>query len=167
MKKKAYNKNPSSLAEQLQKSKDKKGIVTDGDKKEAYNKNTLSFVQQLQKLKDRKLVVADDAKAIHYLSQISYYRLSAYFIPYQKVKDTFDTGTTFKQIIDTYSFDRELRLLVFDSIERIEIAVRTQIIYCMATQYNDSHWQDDKSLFIKPFTIKAMAFSVSIPRWLQ
>jgi abortive infection bacteriophage resistance protein len=155
MKKKAHTKNQSSLADQIQKLKDSKGIVSDGDKKEAYNKNPLSFAQQLQKLKDRKLVIADDAKALHYLAQISYYRLSAYFLPYQQVKDVFDAGTTFKQIIDTYSFDRELRLLVFDSIERIEVAIRTQIIYCMATHHNNSHWQDDKNLFIKPFTIKA------------
>lgn len=53
--------------------------------------------------------------------------------------------------MDTYSFDRELRLLVFDCIERIEVAIRTQFIYCMATHYNNSHWQDDKQIFIKPF----------------
>ena len=88
--------------------------------------------------------------ALHYLAQISYYRLSAYFLPYQKVKDRFDDGTTFNQIVDTYSFDRELRLLVFDCIERIEVAIRTQFIYCMHMHYGDSHWQDNQSLFIKP-----------------
>lgn len=155
MKKKAYNKTPSSLAEQLQKLKDKNLITPVNKEAKAYNKNPLSFEKQLQRLKDRKLIISDDDKALHYLSQISYYRLSAYFLPYQKVKDIFDADTTFKQIIDTYSFDRELRLLVFDSIERIEVAIRTQIIYCMATHHKNSHWQDDKSLFIKPFKVKA------------
>ena len=101
-------------------------------KKSVYHKKTLSFSAQLQQLKDRKLTVLDDAKALHYLEQISYYRLSAYFLPYQKKKDWFDDRTTFQQIIDTYSFDRELRLLIFDCIERIEVAIRTQFIYCMA-----------------------------------
>jgi abortive infection bacteriophage resistance protein len=155
MKKKVYNKNPSSLAEQLQKLKDKNLIASVDKDAKAYDKNPLSFEQQLQKLKDRKLIISDDNKALHYLSQISYYRLSAYFLPYQETKDTFDADTTFKQIIDTYSFDRELRLLVFDSIERIEVAIRTQIIYCMATHHNNSHWQDDNSLFKKPYTTKA------------
>ena len=95
--------------------------------------------------------MTDEASALHYLAQISYYRLSAYFLPYQKVKDRFDDGTTFNQIVDTYSFDRELRLLVFDCIERIEVAIRTQFIYCMAMHYGDSHWQDNQSLFIKPY----------------
>ncbi len=70
---------------------------------------------------------------------------------YRLVKDRFDEGTTFDQIVDLYSFDRELRLLVFDCIERIEVAIRTQFIYCMSMQYNDSHWQDNQSLFVKPF----------------
>lgn len=119
--------------------------------KKVYNKTPLSFTDQLALLKSRGISVADELKAISILQEISYYRLSAYFLPYQSVKDTFNPGTTFKQIIDTYSFDRELRLLVFDCIERIEIAIRTQIIYQMAYHYNDSHWQDNQSLFIKPY----------------
>lgn len=119
--------------------------------KKTYTKPPLAFADQLQKLKDRGLAVADEQRAVSYLQQISYYRLSAYFLPYQSVKDTFDTGTTFHQIIQTYAFDRELRLLVFDCIERIEVAIRTQFIYQMATHYNNSHWQDDKSLFVKPY----------------
>jgi len=119
--------------------------------KKVYNKTPLSFTDQLALLKSRGISVTDEPKAISILQEISYYRLSAYFLPYQSVKDTFNPGTTFKQIIDTYSFDRELRLLVFDCIERIEIAIRTQIIYQMAYHYNDSHWQDNQSLFIKPY----------------
>lgn len=119
--------------------------------KRTYTKPPKSFQDQLQQLKDRNLTVDDDDKALKYLANISYYRLSAYFLPYQSKKDRFDDGTTFKQIIDTYSFDRELRLLVFDCIERIEVAIRTQFIYCMSLHYNDSHWQDKNQYFITPY----------------
>lgn len=119
--------------------------------KRTYRKQPKEFAEQLKQLQERNLIVEDETKSIEYLSQISYYRLSAYFLPYQKTKDWFDKGTTFQQIIDTYSFDRELRLLVFDCIERIEIAIRTQFVYCMATHYKDSHWQDNKRLFKRPF----------------
>ena len=115
--------------------------------KRIYNKPPKSFQEQLQQLKDRNLIVEDDTKSRSILANISYYRLSAYFLPYQSKKDWFDEGTTFKQIIDTYSFDRELRLLVFDCIERIEVAIRTHFIYGMATHYTDSHWQDKKQYF--------------------
>lgn len=119
--------------------------------KKEYIKPPLQFTEQLQLLKNRGLTVNDDSKALSYLAQISYYRLSAYFLPYQLVKDTFDVGTTLDQIIKTYAFDRELRLLIFDFIERIEIAIRTQFIYLLANKYNNSHWQDDRSIFVKPY----------------
>lgn len=119
--------------------------------KKNYNKTPLSFRDQVSLLKQRDLIVDNEPKAIDYLQEISYYRLSAYFLPYQKTKNTFNPNTNFKQIIDTYSFDRELRLLVFDCIERIEVAIRTQMVYCMSIHYNDSHWQDNQNLFITPY----------------
>ncbi len=119
--------------------------------KKIFNKAPLSHQEQLDLLKARGLEVKEESKALSFLQEISYYRLSAYFLPYQKVKDVFNQGVNFDQIIDTYSFDRELRLLVFDCVERIEIAIRTQIIYGMAMHYNDSHWQDDAGLFIVPY----------------
>ena len=116
-----------------------------------YNKSPLSFKDQISLLKSRALVIDDEAKALSYLQEISYYRLSAYFLPYQTTKDTFENNITFEQIIKTYSFDRELRLLVFDCIERIEVAIRTQFIYQMSLHYNDSHWQDNQNHFITPY----------------
>ncbi len=116
-----------------------------------YNKTPLSFQDQLTLLEIRELIIVDKNKALSYLQEISYFRLSAYFLPYQQKKDVFNSGTSFNQIIDTYTFDRELRLLIFDCIERIEVAIRTQLIYNMAMQYQDSHWQDNRSLFINPY----------------
>lgn len=119
--------------------------------KKKYTKQTLSFQDQLIQLENRGLTIKNNAKAASYLQSISYYRLSAYFLPYQQVKDTFNAGTTFAQIIQTYMFDKDLRLLVFDCIERLEIAIRTQFIYTMALHYNDSHWQDNQALFVNPY----------------
>lgn len=119
--------------------------------KQLYNKTPLSFVDQLQLLMQRGLIITDKSRALSYLQAISYYRISAYFLPYQQAKDKFYEGVTFDQIIHTYSFDGDLRLLIFDCIERIEVAIRTQLIYVMALNYNDSHWQDNKNLFITPY----------------
>lgn len=89
----------------------------------------MSYDDQLNLLQNRGLIISDRDTAKTYLQEISYYRLSAYFLPYQKKKDHFNQGVTFEQIMQTYSFDRDLRLLIFDCIERIEIAIRTQLIY--------------------------------------
>jgi len=119
--------------------------------KRIYTKSPLPFADQISLLESRGLTITDRDKAISYVQQISYFRLSAYFLPYQSAKDTFISGITFDQIIQTYSFDRDLRLLVFDCIERIEIAIRTQFIYQMSMHHNDSHWQDNQSLFVSPY----------------
>jgi abortive infection bacteriophage resistance protein len=118
--------------------------------KKIYNKPFKSFDDQIKLLQSRNLDIQDISRAKMYLQQINYYRLSAYFLPFQSSTDKFDTGTTFEHIIKTYTFDRELRLLVFDAIERIEIAIRTQFVYQLAQKYSDSHWQDNSSIFIKP-----------------
>ena len=50
-------------------------------------------------------------------------------VPFQVVDDhnhKFTPGITFDHVLDLYVFDRELRLLVFDAIERIEV-VKTSL----------------------------------------
>ena len=49
-----------------------------------YTKPALSFDQQLDLLRQRGLSVADNARALHWLRQISYYRLSAYCLPFKE-----------------------------------------------------------------------------------
>ncbi len=46
-----------------------------------YHKPPLSYHEQLQLLRDRGLIVEDDAKALHFLQNISFYRLSGYWLP--------------------------------------------------------------------------------------
>jgi len=122
--------------------------------KQTYKKVPISFLDQIALLKNRGLVIPDEQKALSFLQEISYYRVSAYFLPYQLVKGTFNDGVTFAQIVSTYTFDRELRLLIFDCIERIEIAIRTQFIYAMAYHHGDSHWQDNHNHFTPAYKNK-------------
>ena len=46
-----------------------------------------------------------------------------------------------------YNFDRELRLLLFDVIERIEIGLRSKMIYHLSHEY-DAWWFQKPELFI-------------------
>jgi abortive infection bacteriophage resistance protein len=116
--------------------------------KTKYQKSPKTYQEQLNLIKRRGLIIPYEEKALRYLSTISYYRLSAYMIPFQfdKEKHLFKEGTTFEEILRIYIFDRKLRLLLFDAIERIEIAVRTQIIYELSHKY-DSFWVWNKDLF--------------------
>ena len=117
-----------------------------------YNKLPITIPEQIEKLKVRGLKFDNETKAQNYLYNISYYRLRAYTYPFQdnsKDGQPFNVDVSFEQIIDLYVFDRKLRLLIFDSIEKIEIALRTQIIYHFALR-NGSHWQLKPELYRDP-----------------
>lgn len=117
-----------------------------------YRKPALTYDQQIALLESRGLQINDKARAKRHLSNVSYYRLSAYMLPFKEMdkegntEDRFLTGATWDNVYDLYKFDRKLRLLVFDAIERTEIALRTQIIYQLSHKYG-SHWQDNASIF--------------------
>jgi len=117
-----------------------------------YAKPALTVDEQLSLLESRGLLIPDKIKARHYLNFISYYRLSGYTICFEKIIDgkrdhRFKEGTTFNDILALYDFDRHLRILVMDAMERIEVAVRTQICLVLATNYNDGHWHLRRDLF--------------------
>lgn len=83
------------------------------------------------------------------LSNISFYRLRAYTYPFQDNRDCnhpFTYEISFEEIIDIYIFDRKLRLLVFDAIEKIEISLRTKIIYNISLD-KGSHWFQKQDCF--------------------
>ena len=47
----------------------------------------------------------------------------------------FKPDTSFEQVLELYVFDRELRLLILDAIERLEVAVRTRFAYELAHRH--------------------------------
>lgn len=90
----------------------------------------------------------DEPSAHQFLENISYYRLKGYWWDMQAdyTQHTFKSNTYFEDILDRYTFDRHLRLILFDAIERIEIALRTKIIYHLSMAYG-SLWYLKSNLF--------------------
>lgn len=107
----------------------------------AYSKPYLTVAQQVALLQSRGMAVTDVPKATLWLERIGYYRLSGYWYPFRQsethtdatgkktnvVLDTFRAGTEFITVIDLYVFDKKLRMLMLDGIERLEVALRVQI----------------------------------------
>lgn len=110
-----------------------------------YTKPALSFDQQADLLLHRGFQ-ADRAKLIETLSRVSYYRLSAYWHPLKRADNTFVPGTTLEKVWRRYTFDRQLRLLVMDGIERLEIAVlRTQMVEQHTRRYGPFGYRNAKN----------------------
>lgn len=86
-------------------------------------------------LESRGLQICDRNKAIQYIDNIGYYRLSAYLYPLLKMPKTahlYKEGSTFKKVMMLYRFDKKLRLLMFNEIEKIEIAIRRAVMQITA-----------------------------------
>ncbi len=113
-----------------------------------YDKPFISTSQQISQLKSRGLIIKDEAAAKLFLKNVSYYRLAGYWWPMQadKTLHTFKPNSTFDNINAIYNFDRELRLLLFDVIERIEVGFRTKLIYHLANE-GTPWWFENVLLF--------------------
>lgn len=113
-----------------------------------YTKIALTISDQIQQLKQRGLIINDIAAAESYLQDVGYYRLSGYWWPMLSDKNTrvFKPNSTFENIIAIYNFDRELRFLIFDVIEKIEIAFRTKLIYHLSLELSP-WWFEDANNF--------------------
>ena len=120
-----------------------------------FAKPALSIQEQLDLLRLRGLAIPDLAKAAHYLTYIGYYRLSGYALPLTfknhptHPSHNFKPGTAFDDILNLYLFDRELRLLVMDAIERIEVAFRTCFSNYLC-QKAGAHWYMSAKHFAAP-----------------
>ena len=102
-------------------------------------------------LQSRGLTVTDTAKAESYLEYIGYYRLSAYMYPLlqmPKNQHRYKPNTSFNQVMMLYRFDKKLRLLIFNEIEKIEVAVRSAIVNTGSEMTNDPFWMTDRRNFI-------------------
>jgi len=103
----------------------------------AYSKPFLSVEEQIQRLKSRGLEITDEATAAAILQRTGYYRLSAYWFPFRQAssaqnhlqEERFIPGSCFQDAVALYVYDKKLRLLLLDAIERIEISVRVSIAH--------------------------------------
>lgn len=111
-------------------------------------KHPKTIQEQIELLKSRNMAFKEEANAHHFLSNISYYRLKGYWWEMQddKINHTFALGSYFEEVIDLYNFDRHFRLIVFNAIERIEIALRTKMIYHLSLTYG-AEWYLKQDLF--------------------
>ncbi|EJB8691857.1 Abi family protein, partial [Vibrio parahaemolyticus] len=92
------------------------------------------------------MLIPDTERAERKLSQVGYYRLSGFWYPCRMIEfdddgnaimlnrkpkrlDTFLPNTSFEEIFKLYTFDKRLRLLLLDAIERIEINLKTVLAH--------------------------------------
>jgi abortive infection bacteriophage resistance protein len=138
-----------------------------------YSKPFLSIPDQLKLIQSRGLDISDITAAHSCLERIGYYRLSGYWHPFRKshksinpvtqkplldpktgkkvtiVEDDFRPGSTFQQAMDLYVFDKRLRMIFLDAIERVEVALRVDVALLLGQRSQLAH--RDPSQFDRSF----------------
>lgn len=93
-----------------------------------YTKEPFTVEQHISLLIDRGLHIADQDRAARYLKNVGYFRLTGYMFHLQSGDDhIFNENVTFDEIITLYQFDKKLRNLILEYLERIEIALRARL----------------------------------------
>lgn len=106
--------------------------------RQPFEKQHLSTAEQVRLLADRGMDVGDPEMAEAALLRIGYYRLSEYWHPMRESRTEYDAkrkpitvvledfkrSARFADAFDLYVFDKRLRLLMLDAIERVEVALR-------------------------------------------
>src|SRR5204863_9361337 len=94
-----------------------------------FEKPFLSIEQQIDRLTESGMS-GDREMMAERLASVSYHRLSGYWFPFKQSDGEFKPGTSFEQVWKRYAFDRQLRFLLMDAIERFEVTFRSQLAYC-------------------------------------
>lgn len=124
-----------------------------------YSKRALSTGEHIQLLKDRGLVINNEDRAIKYLNNVGYFRLTGYMYHLQTRdgKHSFIGEISFDDIINLYQFDKKLRAIVMEYMERIEVAVKAKL----TNKYSSNHgffWYADDTLYAD----KGIHYSINI-----
>ena len=109
-----------------------------------YGKPALAPPALLAHLQSRGLAVPHPIEALRALESIGYYRLLIYMRPLQQLgpPKTFLPGTTFDDVLELYNFNRELRLLSLDAVERVEVALRAAVVSQVAVVHGPHFYLD-------------------------
>ncbi|ONH52620.1 Abortive infection bacteriophage resistance protein [Pseudomonas cedrina] len=130
----------------------------------SFSKPAIDVPAQLELLKRRGLLIQNEARAEAFLRSVSFFRLSPYMRPLQHPDDIdhrFRNGSQFRQLTRLYDFDRRLRLLTMDAIERVEIASRAVISNHMGPAHG-SHWHINVRMFHPTFDHQRLLANLSV-----
>lgn len=93
--------------------------------------------QQIALLKTRGMLFDCDLEKVkETLLDIGYYRLGFYWNPFEiDGNHNFKTGTKFSDVVKLYYLDVDLKNILNKALNRIEINLRTQLIYIVSNEY--------------------------------
>lgn len=130
-----------------------------------YIKSYTNPANLVQLMENRGLIIEDKSKAENYIRRIGYYRFSAYLHPLlttPKNRHIFKYGSSFSQALMMYRFDRQLRVAMFNQIEKIEVAVRSAIANIMTKETGNPFWMTNPEYYTSLTTYRGSIQKVDV-----
>lgn len=117
-------------------------------------KTATTVEEQIALLESRGMVFdCEKEKVKEILLDIGYYRLGFYWNPFEiDDKHNFTTGTKFSDVVSLYYLDVDLKNILNKALNRIEINLRTQLIYIVSNEYKEiPTWFANKKIMKNSF----------------
>lgn len=114
-----------------------------------YTKVPLPAAVNLNRLWHKGLMINDTDDGISAekaLESIGYFRLLIYMRKYQSTNGQFFPKTRFSDLVRLYDFDRELKSITTDAVERLEVKLRAALSNPLSITHG-AHWHLDASHF--------------------
>jgi len=126
-----------------------------------YNKPYQTPSDLITKLKTQNLTIEDETKALKVLSNVNYFRFKIYLRPLLDVNTKqYLPNTTFENAFELYSFDEELKNILFQMISKIEINLRTKLDQYITSYTNNSFWYLDDQYFSNKYKMQNTRISL-------
>lgn len=105
-------------------------------------KQATTIDEQIALLRSRGMIISDEEKAREVLADIGYFRLCTYFFPFEITypqdhhrTHQYKPDSKFEDGVALYYFDVDVRRIMQNYLARIEVAVRTAIVYEISNFY--------------------------------
>ena len=106
-----------------------------------YNRPALKIEEQINYFKNHGLKVISEENFKKILSRISFFRFREYLAPLIQKSDNVNEN----DVVSLYIFDHRLRIILFEAIKIVEVALRTQIVQNYATKYGPFGYSDHEN----------------------
>ena len=105
------------------------------------DKSFKTIEEQLEILRSRGLTIDDEDVAKEFLLWNNYYRVSGYSLTLRK-NDIFYKSAVFQNIMDIYNFDHELRHILLQYLEVIEVQLKSVYAYEFTKAHGSTGYLD-------------------------
>jgi abortive infection bacteriophage resistance protein len=114
-----------------------------------YDKLPRSSEECITILEERGLIIENRERAIKYLNNVGYFRLTGYMFHLQCNDGThnFNKDTKFDDIINLYQFDKKLKAVISEYLERIEICLRAKLTDKYSQEYG-FFWYINRDIYV-------------------